>query len=200
MDDYYMHNVFLWNSHICDGCSQQGYYFGILYDQNAIFFCKTCKNIIHQFMRYYRKYHMPATITQYKQHELQCSNYLGAGFCVESTNLDTTNSIMSHFMEWVTSGVCKWQDRRIWLLSDQPHEHEQTYLFRPRQYSSSMELFIHSPIESLVKELVTPLTLCVVTLIRSGAIDLNNSVISDVDKYIFDMHNAIIAIRYLFSE
>ncbi|AMN84682.1 hypothetical protein D6_00279 [Faustovirus] len=64
-----------------------------------------------------------------------------------------------------------------------------------------MMLTIYSPLDiQPTEDSVATLTWTIVRKVRIGQLDLDDPAISDIDKHVFDEHNAIIAVRYLFRE
>ncbi|AMN83659.1 hypothetical protein D5b_00233 [Faustovirus] len=115
--------MYLWKSAICAGCGACGYYYGLRYNQQLAFYCATCKDILHSFLREYRKYHSNISVEQRINDKIKFSWPYDGGFCVGSINQETTVKIMQQFMDYVKSaphGIVCYQSRGIWLGSDYP--------------------------------------------------------------------------------
>jgi hypothetical protein len=201
----YLKKIETWNSLKCQSCDAMGYFTGIRFNTHLPYFCDTCCGVVRSFLRNYRKYHVSVTLAQRKLYRVQYRVMCGTGMAIESTNEELTQHLMAHFVEYMENpphGIYMWQDRGIWLLESQPSQINIMYgSVQNAIYDSNIMLYVFSQYDVPAQDNVAPsLTWALVKRVRDGHLTLNETVVSDIDRYIFDSHNGIIALRYMFIE
>lgn len=194
-----------WNTQNCQGCGQIGHYYGAELAPDLPYFCKTCVDILRGFFRAYRKQNADMIPqTQRKREKIRYYVLHNCYFGVESNSRETTEKLMQHFMDYVKSaprGIHRIGYRGLFLCEDYPTSCMFLNGITVEFCATKIMVAITSPIDLITDgKVMSRLIYLCVNKMRTGAITLNNTVVGDVDKYIFDAHNSIIAIRYMFAE
>lgn len=200
--------------HTCTSCGKAEYS-RIRCVLNNTYFCATCRGVVYSFVRHYSRHHAPITWEQRREQRVVYSIDYNLFLTIITSNRDLTRRLMDHFAAFmnlapvdvmhescthdkIMDDIFEYNGRAIWSIGVEDTVYT-SYFNNQARFSHTCGLYVFSQYDVFADATNPPkLTWELVNRARRGLITLDETAHGDLDRYIFDPCNALIAIRYLF--